>query len=238
MVGLSRPRALLQHGIELLYPRRCVGCGRFGVFLCDACEAGISRATGEPGRCPNCSAAWLDELNCGRCAHWDQLERGFAAFEMAGVARHVVHALKYGGVRGIGPLMAGAIAPLAGLATFDAAFAVPLHRSRKRSRGFNQAEVLLQHLQWPNNGGRLQRIRKTRTQVGLHLRERRANVGGAFRYSGPSLEGLSVALVDDVITTGATANECATILRDHGARRVFIFAYARASYDGDQPAAD
>jgi ComF family protein len=216
----------------LVFPERCVSCGRFGALLCLACAARMEPATG-PGRCPNCSARWTKPLNCHLCAAWDSrlLDGGRAAFEMAGPARHLVHALKYGGVRAAARPMAARMLPLWQPGQFDAAIPVPLHRARRRARGFNQAEVLLRELGWPLAPGRLVRVRKTKTQVGLHARERRANVQGAFTYHGPPLDGLSLALVDDVITTGATANECASLLRDHGARRVVVVAFARATHE-------
>ena len=73
-------------------------------------------------------------------------------------------------------------------------------------------------------------MRATASQVGLSASERRQNVAGAFRYRGPVLKGATVAVLDDVVTTGATAGECARVLREHGAARVYALAYARAPY--------
>jgi ComF family protein len=148
---------------------------------------------------------------------------------MDGPARKVVHGLKYRGIRALAGRMAAAVGPVA--PDFDVAMPVPLHGSRQRRRGFNQAELMLNELACPRAEGRLLRIRNTPHQVGLHHGERRSNVAGAFAYRGPSLTGLTVALVDDVVTTGATVNECARVLRDYGARHVIAVAYARASYD-------
>lgn len=159
-----------------------------------------------------------------------------AAVEMSGSARRVVHALKYRGVQSLAAFMATHVSPLGELQAIDAAFPVPLHRSRIRSRGFNQSALILSALAWPRPAGELRRVRRTETQVGLHLGERRTNVSGAFRYEGPALNGLTVGIIDDVVTTGATANECAGILREHGARHVYAFAFARASYDPETPA--
>jgi ComF family protein len=160
--------------------------------------------------------------------HWDALAGGRAAFLHDAVARRAVHALKYGHVRAIAPAMATHIAAAAGELNVDVAFAVPLHPSRARRRGYNQSEELLFHAGLPRAPGTLRRIRKTDSQVGLGLEDRRANVRGAFAYEGSELTGLRVALVDDVITTGATANECARVLRDFGAREVWVVAFARA----------
>lgn len=194
-------------------------------------------ATG-PGRCPNCSARWPGPLNCPRCVSWTSLDGARAAFEMDGPARAAVHALKYAGLRAVAPLMAASMRELWDGRAFDAAVPIPLHRRRRRERGFNQAEVLLRELGWPRLPGTLDRNRKTRTQVGLGAAQRRTNVSGAFAFTGDSLEGLTVVLVDDVVTTGATADECATVLHDKGARLVYAVSYARASHDGPRPPRD
>lgn len=150
---------------------------------------------------------------------------------MAGPARKLVHDLKYRYYRAIAPVMGRLLTGALPDLSFDACFVVPLHRSRLRGRGFNQSELLLRNTPLPQPSPGLVRIRRTDRQVGQRLSERRNNVAGAFAYTGPSLAGLSVALVDDVVTTGATAHECALVLRDAGAREVWAVAFARASYD-------
>ena len=185
------------------------------------------------GRCAFCSAEWDGDGNCPRCFHMHQLEGVRAGYEMSGAARSLVHALKYNHYRAVAPAMASMMAGLAHGLDIDRYFAVPLHRSRTKERGFNQSELLLKHTGWRPIGEGLVRSRKTDRQVGQHLGERRANVSGAFAYSGPRLDGQVVALVDDVVTTGATVTECATILKDAGARAVWALAFARASYRPD-----
>jgi len=154
---------------------------------------------------------------------------------MTGPARRVVHALKYRGVRSLAPAIAAVLTPAVSGLQFDAVFAVPLHRSRLRDRGFNQAELIRAAAGWPPAGGELRRLRDTARQVGLHLGQRRSNVSGAFAYAGPDLSAQTVALLDDVVTTGATANECARVLREHGARTIVVIAFARASFNPDVP---
>jgi len=226
----------LQFPLDLLYPARCVSCWAFGDDLCPSCDGRLDPATGD-GRCPNCAARWDGELNCPRCYGWDALDGALAAFDMDGPARRVVHGLKYRGIRSLAPLMAVRMEPLRPRAAADAVFAAPLHRSRKRRRGFNQSELVLDHLcpEWPRGPGELRRIRRTGRQVGLGQRDRWGNMAGAFVYEGPSLAGMAVAVLDDVVTTGATANECARVLKDAGARRVVAVAFARASYETAGP---
>jgi ComF family protein len=183
-----------------------------------------------PGRCGFCSAAWDGDGNCPRCFHLNALEGARAAFEMSGTARRLVHALKYRFYRDTAPAMVSLMQDLPDNLQVDTFFAVPLHRSRQKSRGFNQSELLLARAGWSPTGAGLNRVRRTERQVGSGFRERRVNVGGAFAYSGPRLDGLTVAIVDDVITTGATVAECAAVLKDAGARHVWALAFARASY--------
>ena len=159
-----------------------------------------------------------------------ELEGVRAAFEMAGPARSLVHSLKYRHYRAVAPTMAALMAGLPEGLNIDRFFAVPLHKSRLRERGFNQSEELLRHAGWTPSSAGLARIRKTDQQVGQRLGERRANVAGAFTYSGRRLDGEAVALIDDVVTTGATVVECARALKDAGASAVWAFAFARASY--------
>ncbi len=215
---------------ELLYPERCVVCGRFGDVLCVGCREGLAVEQAQ-ARCPNCSARWNGAGNCPRCFAWDALDGATAPHEMSGAPRRIIHSLKYGYVERLATVIAQDIARQADGSGFDVAFPVPLHRSRRRRRGFNQAELILGALGWPTLPGELSRTRNTETQVGKTARDRLRNVGGAFAYTGPSLAGLTVALVDDVVTTGATVNECARVLKDHGARRVVAFAFARASVE-------
>jgi ComF family protein len=214
--------------LDLVYPPRCVGCGAFGAgFLCGVCFR-AAREAAAVLHCANCWAPWEGDSFCPACSHWDALDGGRAACRYGGPAKRAVHALKYGHVRAVAAPMAIEVARAAAEFAADFAMAVPLHPSRRRRRGYNQAEEILRASGLAPGPGVLERILKTRTQVGLGLHERRANVRGAFRYRGPELAGLSFVLIDDVITTGATANECARVLKDFGARRVSIAAFARA----------
>lgn len=109
---------------------------------------------------------------------------------------------------------------------------VPLHPRRFKERGFNQSELLAAALAKPGRGRLsrcLVRIRNTPSQTDLNARQRRRNVRDAFStISEPSLGGAVVVLVDDVVTTGATLRECASVLRKGGAREVRSITVARA----------
>jgi ComF family protein len=214
----------------LLYPLRCAGCGAFDTALCPRCEAALQPATG-PGRCRHCSAAWDGSDFCPRCFHLQHIAGIHAAFEMAGPARRLVHNFKYGHYTALAPVMARLLRDSLPAIEAGAYFAVPLHPSRLKERGFNQSELLLRQALDAQPSTGLLRTRRTDRQVGQRFAERRTNIAGAFAYRGPSLRGQTAALVDDVVTTGATVSECATALLDAGAREVRVIAFARASYD-------
>jgi competence protein ComFC len=220
----------LRAAVDLLYPERCAHCGEFGSVLCAACEVTMTSAPTIP-RCPFCRARWSGQHNCPRCFHMDALEGARAPFDYDGPARSAVRTLKYRNALALAPVMARHVAPLVTSSTVDAVFSVPLHTSRLRNRGFNQSERILAALNLAPPPGKLVRTKKTRAQFGLGIRDRAQNVAGAFRYEGDELTGLRVAIFDDVITTGVTANECARVLRDAGAREVIAIAFARANYD-------
>jgi ComF family protein len=128
--------------------------------------------------------------------------------------------------------MAERVAVLLDLSQIDTILPVPLHRSRERERGFNQAYILAKVLSRrygvPILKGVLGRIRPTPPQTGKR-RERMRNVRGAFQVHYPErIRGQSILLIDDVYTTGATVNECAKVLMKAGARAVWVYTLARA----------
>jgi ComF family protein len=157
------------------------------------------------------------------------LARAIGPYE--GSLRSIVHALKYQGRQTIAMPLALRMraAGREVLAGADAVVPVPLHRSRERRRGFNQARELARHLGLPVLDG-LCRVRKTAAQADLPAARRHANVRGAFATCVPEemLEDLTLVLVDDVSTTGATLNACATTLVAAGAREVRAVTAARA----------
>jgi ComF family protein len=161
--------------------------------------------------------------------------------------RELIHLLKYDQVlpaaRALGHMLAEAINKLGKLEIPAAVFAsgpllvipVPLYRSKRRQRGFNQAELIaraaLKKLAMPNlelAANVLERVRATEPQIGLTRPQRTLNIRGAFRVVHLNrVAGRSVLLVDDVLTTGTTASECARVLTKAGAKQVLVATVAR-----------
>jgi ComF family protein len=140
-----------------------------------------------------------------------------------------VHALKYDGRRSIARPLAALLERHAGdlMTGADLVVPVPLHRTRKRARGFNQAAEIARHLRVPMSHA-LERLRPTASQTDLPAAARHANVRGAFAVTARSrVGGATVILIDDVSTTGATLEACAAALLDAGAREVRALTAAR-----------
>lgn len=144
-----------------------------------------------------------------------------------------MHRFKYQGWRRLAAPLAGLLAESLAVEGVAASWlvAVPLHQSRYRERGFNQAELLARELRrdfaLTSPRGSLHRIRPTPPQVGHDRRWRLQNVSGAFEWRGQELGGRPILVVDDVATTGATLDACASALRAAGSGPVTGISVAR-----------
>jgi ComF family protein len=146
--------------------------------------------------------------------------------------REAIHALKYDRRRDTVPILAGFLAAQLAKSrlTFDLMTSVPLHPLRQVERGYNQAELLAREtarLTHSSYASLLERTRATTDQIGLDGAARRLNVRDAFRASRAPVQDRAIILIDDVCTTGATLDACATALFESGARAVYGLALAR-----------
>ncbi len=226
-------RGLRSRFFDILFPPRCVGCGRAGVWLCTECLGQISLV--KPPFCTRCGDAVVADGLCARCRTSPlQIEciRSVVYFE--GVLREAVHRLKYRGLTALAGPLGGLMAAywMQHPMSADVVVPVPLHAARLRERGYNQAALLTREMArrvgLVVDERTLIRQRATAPQVGLDASQRKGNVRDAFRCSSNSLTGKQVLLVDDVCTTGATLEACAVALYEGGARGVQALTLARA----------
>jgi ComF family protein len=211
--------------LDAALPANCVGCGREGPPLCEACVPALDRRleapAGVPIGLPGDLPAPLLQLDW--CAPF------------SGTVRAALHAIKYGGEQRIAEPLGAAVArrwARVGVGT-DLVTHVPVHAARARSRGYDQAElvarVAARHLHLPYVP-LLSRERVTIAQFDLDRSDRAANVAGAFAIRPEprmTLVGRWVLLVDDVVTTGATLAACAEALERAGALGISAVTVAR-----------
>jgi ComF family protein len=234
---------LVEAAVSLLYPPVCTICGksiRGGEYLCERCEANAFRI--HAPFCHKCSEPFdgsiTSAFTCANCAHREiHFEAAVAAYRGRGVVRQIIHEFKYNRQIHLRHLVArwlGAALDDERLCgrRFDLIVPVPLHPARQRERGFNQAGLLAKLLARQSSipvKPLLERIRYTNTQTALDRSERMENLHNAFRLrKNADVRGLRMLLVDDVLTTGATLNECARVLKRAGALSVHAATAARA----------
>ena len=224
---------------DWLVPRLCPACGNAsgaGRALCPGCEANLPILT---TGCPRCAVPYEHPGvtgECGACQrHPPSYTRSMALYRYAPPVDYFIRALKFHHDLGMAQLLGQRLA--ARLAERpdrpDVIVPVPLHRQRLRLRGYNQAleiaRPLARALNAPLEPLLLERVRATSAQSDLPIAERVRNVRGAFAVrQGARLDGLKIALVDDVMTTGSTAQAAAQTLRAAGADEVWVWVVTRA----------
>lgn len=216
---------------DLFYPQGCVGCGRITRGgMCESCILALPRLG--PHRCARCGGPTETKLkqcrDCrGRVLSFDRARQAVA---YAGVVRTLIHRYKYRGEFAFVHVLARlAVEVLDELAIERAAVTwAPTSDIRARQRGFDHAmllaKALAKELGLPCTQLLIRR-RETTAQMGLETQQRKTNLEGAFasRVVSPA----KVLVVDDVYTTGATANEAARALKESGAEQVFVVTVAR-----------
>lgn len=242
---MSMLRRFLQSLMNLLYPKTCL-----------ACNLKVKAATGESlicGKCyseieinlpPFCSLCGrhlekdnLDNNICHTCTknrlHFD---RAFSPCVYNGVIKNLIHAFKYKGKDNLGKplseIMINFIREYSlPLDHLEFIIPIPLHKARLREREYNQAEILSMHIaeEFKKNLSNdiLLRHRQTKTQTELKNTERFLNMANSFSVNNRfDIKGKNLLLVDDVLTTGATASEAALTLKNAGAKTVFVLTLA------------
>jgi len=242
-IMIERLQNLAGTALDMLYPRMCVGCGQRvdpepGHFCWD-CRTTVLYV--QPPYCSICGDPVEGRVDgsfvCYACSESTPLfDRARSAVRYRGVIQDALRAFKYrDGLwmrKDLVRILAACVAAHYDMDEIDAVTFVPLYPARHRQRGYNQAEVLAgllaRTIGKPLLKHCLARIKPTPTQTHLTARERATNVRGAFRTRWLNrLKGRRVLLVDDVMTTGATVNECSRVLKAGGAARVVVATVAR-----------
>ncbi len=225
---------------EIIFPENlyCIGCdkpikkGRPD-SLCDNCREKM--IYNQPQMCTRCGKFQKQKKAhfCESCAVKPPVyDRAAASVVYEDEAIKIVHALKYGGrsymAKNVGYIMSGAVKSIG---EYDIIIPVPLHRSRRKMRGFCQTTLISRSLSEisgkPLYKDALIRVKKTAPMRGLGTDERRENIEAAFETKRPEIfEGKRVLLVDDVLTTGSTASECASVIKAAGAKSVYLAVFA------------
>jgi ComF family protein len=231
-IGRRSARAM-RAAVAFALPQRCAlcACATGDACLCDGCASAIAPAG---PACPRCALPTPAGAVCGRCvAHQPAFDATIAAGLYAFPLDRLVMRLKYAAdlplAGALGAQLARVAAASGAIPRVDALVPMPLAAARQRARGCNQAREIakaLSHATGLPIARGLVRLRHGVPQAALPWRERGRNVRGAFAAS-RAFDGARLALVDDVMTTGATASAAAAVLRGAGAAHVEAWVVAR-----------
>jgi len=219
--------------LNLLFPQCCVGCGRWGEFLCPSCFKSLPRLA--PPLCPKCGRPQPNGILCPDCVAWQTKIDGIRSpFRFDGVMRHAIHELKYRNLRALAEPLARLLADylVANPLPAEVMMPVPLHPKRLRERGYNQSELLARELgkltKLPVLVNCLVRQRDTPPQARTaSVAERRSNIASAFLCRNHEINKKDILIIDDVATSGATLDSCAEALKAAGASSVWGLVMAR-----------
>lgn len=233
----------MKTGLNILYPRQCLGCGRSDPkpfqYICWDCWSDTLKV--EPPFCDCCgdpvSGSIEHRFICYACSSNNPaFKKARSATRYDGVIGEALRKLKYEAAFWLSPdlsqLMFQCVQVEYPDATFDLILPVPLYRVRYRERGYNQSEILAKELSramnLPFSKNILRRIKPTISQTNLTAKERLSNVVGAFKCKKEKrLKDQHILLVDDVMTTGATVDACAKALKRGGVASVSVITVAR-----------
>ncbi len=219
--------------LDFLFPKYCVSCKKFGDYLCPSCFAKVSFI--DAGFCVACQKSAIGGLTHPACKKGSMIDGVFSSLIYRGVAKKLVYQFKYK------PHVTDLQKTLLeffyeGLIQKEMCYRllqeggvfipIPLHKARFRKRGYNQAQLLAAGLSKKFDLPMLdclERVKNTKTQVGLSKEDREENIHGAFalKKNVRLTDIKQVFLVDDVVTSGATLKEAAKILKKAGVKRVW-----------------
>ncbi len=207
--------------INMIYPLKCIFCGKVlsydaALHICSTCYCGLPFDKKE-------LQATTQEDGYHYC------DGAISVFEYTGVVKESLIRFKFYNEPSYYKTYAGLIAEklkkIADIRQYDMVMSVPLHKHKKFSRGYNQAHLISKELgrelKLPERSGLIRRCRYTEAQSLLDKEKRRQNVKGAFTITSPErIAGKSILLVDDILTTGSTLEECGRVLKNAGAVKI------------------
>lgn len=227
------PEKIKKFVLDILFPIDCIGCGSEGQWICLKCQDNLAYQKDQI--CIGCGRASKGGLVCTRCGKKWSLDRTLLVFNYDDkVLQKAIKALKYKYAHDIASELGQMLLKFYESKKFAKKnivfIPVPLHKKRFRQRGFNQAELLSRAFssRYKVDSTLLIRKKYTKAQAKLGEEARKENIKQAFAcLKSDEVKNKIVVLVDDVITTGSTLNECAKILKDAGARKVWGLALAK-----------
>jgi len=221
--------------LDLLFPKKCVGCGKSGKYFCDQCIKNI--AASKPV-CPYCKYYSFASRTHSRCVKKYGLDGLITVFYYRDVVREGIKLLKYNFITDLADEFVGLAINRIDKSALQlknpVIIPIPLHKKRENWRGFNQSEaltrILSDELNWEMNTNILRRVRNTEQQARLNKKDRLRNLCGVYAVNNQILDKFSdrnLVLFDDVWTTGTTIKEACKILKKNGAKTVWGMAVAR-----------
>ena len=225
--------------IDLIFPKICLGCNcklsREQTFLCSECETSLEFLTGNI--CEICGS--IKEANrCKTCeTNTFSFDKACSVFHFNKVVQNLIHELKYSEMTKIAKYLGEfAVEYLSKFEPFknvDIIIPVPLHKVKKRTRGFNQAEFftkeIAEKMNWKHIPDLVLRKKFTKTQTKLKRNQRQINVSNAFLLN-PKFDVVhkNILIVDDVFTTGSTVNAISKLLKNNAVSKIYVLTIARA----------
>lgn len=214
---------LIEHILSAIAPHECLGCGKEGAVICYGCADALPRVA---PRCYSCRRPSEEFRTCKICRNTVALERVLPFTAYKGQAKALIHELKFSRLRGaaepIADMMANVI-PRNIVITH-----VPTATTRVRQRGYDQSALIARALAAKTGGTYLSLLARMgqQRQLGSGRKARKAQIEGAFIAIATAPA--SILLVDDVVTTGATLEACALVLRNAGAKHIAAATFAAA----------
>ena len=226
--------------LDLLFPKYCIGCSKIGAVLCRQCRRELYPTVQDV--CPYCYHNSKNGKTHDHCLKENGLDGAISIVRYNSVAKKIVKGIKYRFTYDIYNQLVSIVPEHWWrkelyedyLKSNTVIQPIPLHPTRKKTRGFNQSEIIAAVLSKQTNIQQvniLKRIKNTSPQARIPTRkEREQNIKGAFEFKGnKSIRDKTVILIDDIFTSGSTAKEAARVLKKVGAKNVFLYTFAHGS---------